>query len=87
MSTVDDRMAEIEKDAKPGGYCARLIEVTGSVRSAALLDLALDGDTYYPDMRRRPFVGDEELKTLYREAAAAHSRLCAAIMARIWEGQ
>ena len=86
MSQLDDKIREIEKYASSeGSYWARLLEVChGDVRSAAMLDLAHDGDTWWPDMRRRPFAGDEELKMLYREMAQAQTRLRQAIMKKLW---
>lgn len=86
MSHLDDKIREVEKYAsREGSYWARLLEVCrGDVGAAARLDLANDGDTWWPDMRRRPFAGDEELKMLYRESAAARERLRRAIMKKLW---
>lgn len=86
MSTLDDRKRLIAETAAeyPDTYYGSLIHVTGSLDAAARLDLATDGDTYWPDMRLRPFAGNEELKRLYREAQAAHAALHSAILEILW---
>lgn len=87
MSALDDRKAEIAKygERHPDSYYGRLIHLAGSVDAAARFDLAMDGDTYWADLRKRPFAGDEELKALYREMARVVRTYREAAMQRLWD--
>lgn len=88
MTSLQQRRDDIEKyggPEHPHSYYTRLLEITGGVEGAAGLDAAWDGDDFGPDMRRRPFAGNEELKRLYRERRDAQARLREAIARIIWD--
>jgi len=86
MSTIDDRMAEIQKYADEGAtYYRRLTQASGGLLSATLLDLAIDGNLWHMDLRRKPFAGNEELKAIAREARDAQAELRERLINVVWQ--
>lgn len=86
MSTVTDRMEELQRDAAEGATWPRkVIATAGGLHSGALLDLAIDGNLWFLDLRRSPFAGDEELKALARKAQEAVNELREVLINRAWQ--
>ena len=86
LSAIDTRMVEIQEslDRQPGGYYGHLVDFAGSLRAAAVLDLAYDGELVWIDLRRTPFHDDVELKVLVKAAQEAQMALQSGILQRVW---
>lgn len=80
---LEERMAEIEELPR-GTYYDRLIAHVVSLEDAAIVDLAIDGNYWNVDLRRRPFAGNPELKALYRAALEAGQALTSALINLAW---
>jgi hypothetical protein len=84
---LERRTAEIQRDADAGAtYCQRLIAMSGGVENAARVDLAIDGNHWDIDMRRKPYAGNEHLKSLARAAIRAQDALRNELIAIAWHG-
>lgn len=82
--TVRHRAAELSTTPR-GTYVDRLVTNAGSLEDAARVDLAIDGRLAYVDLRRRPFAGNPELKSLYRSANLALEELRGALINFAWK--
>lgn len=84
---VEDRMEEIRRDAELGAtWPLRLLAlVGGNLRTAAILDLTIDGNLWHTDLRLRPFAGRPELRELFRAARDADNALRSALVDLAWE--
>jgi hypothetical protein len=86
VTSIKDRMIEIERLADEGAtYYQRLIRNCGSLQSAAMVDLAIDGDLWSLDLRRSPFAGDEDLKEVARAAVEAQRTLRDELFTIVWK--
>lgn len=87
LPDVERRMEVIRDSARhPGNFYSALVaQSAGSLRSAAIADLAIDGNLHHVDLRRAPFAGDEDLKGLYRGALAAQQELANALLQVGWK--
>lgn len=86
LPTIERRMALIRESAeRPGSFYSTLVAQSGgSLRSAAIVDLALDGNLHHVDLRRAPFAGNEELKALYRRTKATLDELSEMLIQLGW---
>jgi len=89
MSTLTERAEEIEKSAARGSYWERrlLALAHGDAYSAARLDLIIDGNPWWSDLRRRPFAGNPELRRLFRAARDAQNELRGHLLSIVWQQQ
>jgi hypothetical protein len=83
MSTLTDRMQHIQ-DNRGGTYYGRLIENFDGLENAAIVDLAIDGNYTYLDLRRAPFAGNDELKAIARRAVDAQRDLSDRLIGLAW---
>lgn len=80
MTEVSERAAKLESN-KNSSWERKLIAASNNNwESAAIADLAFDGQTYTIDLRRAPFAGNEDLKAAAIEARDAHARLQRALV-------
>lgn len=83
MSELTDRMQQIERG---GGTYYQLLKVNvDGLHNAALVDMAIDGDYRYLDLRRVPFSDDEVLKALARAARDSQRLLADRLIAIAWQ--
>lgn len=80
------RLRAVHMSGEPRGtYYDRLIANSGSLEDAARVDLAIDGNLFHVDLRRRPFASSPELKDLYRSANLALNELREALIKFAWK--
>lgn len=85
---VLDRMEDLQEAVRlnAGTWTKRLLQITdGDVEKAALLDLAIDGNLWFMDLRFKPFAGNEELKESARNAREALNDLRERLMSIAWQ--
>lgn len=89
MSALTERAEEIERNAARGSYWEqRLLALTrGDVDDAARLDLIIDGNLWWSDLRRRPFAGNPELRRLFQAARDAQNALRDHLLSVVWQQQ
>lgn len=87
--TLTERVKEIERSADRGSlWERRLLALTrGDADSAARLDLTIDGNLWWADLRRRPFAGNPELRRLFQAARDAQNALRDHLLSVVWQQQ